>query len=76
MGAEQKLGGLSRAGHVGVGGHVAVQAQGHPACPEILWRRLLLDNYSVWLLPWGPRSLADLLVQAAGGLFVLRLSAR
>lgn len=34
MGAEQKLGGLSRAGHVGVGGHVAVQAQGHPSMPR------------------------------------------
>lgn len=76
VGAEQKLGGLSWAVCVGVGDVWRCRLRVTPACPEILWRRLLVDNYSVWLLPWGPRSLADLWVQAAGRLFVLKLSAR
>lgn len=33
-------------------------------------------TYSVWLLPWGFGYLADLLVYAATGLFVLKLSLR
>lgn len=46
-----------------------------PSTPRNPMQRLPVDNYSMWLLPWGPGSLSDLWVQAAVGLFVLSLSA-